>query len=89
MMWETGVSVQTVNIPLRWFIYITQWALTYSSHRLLNSLGSLAEARLCDSATHYSYLFNPCQNSVNSTLAYTQPVGIVVLHAFVFLSSLF
>lgn len=47
MMWETGVSLQTVNIPLRWFIYITQWALTYSAHRLLNSLGSLAEARLC------------------------------------------
>lgn len=34
---------------------------------------------------HGSYLLSACQNSVNSTLAHTRPVGIVVSRAFVFL----
>lgn len=72
---------------MRWFIYITQRALTRSSRGLFFKQFSEFSAWLHSVPTtiHGSYLLSACQNSVNSTLAHTRPVGIVVSRAFVFL----
>lgn len=79
---------------LRWFIYITQWALTHYSHRLLNSFTSVGQAWL---GSVLMWLIHSWLVSVWFIVKFVfflpganlKFAGIVVSHGFLFFSSLF